>query len=151
MTHYHHWGTESPHQGHRSICESQSSLYHPRELLDRARARAVGSDREMSDFTIIRGLWRCLRPLCSSQGYQAHLSHHMLSRGASNHTQDHHGGTRAPDHGKIRTFSCPSRRRVLWPCPAALWAGRGCSSSHRSTCGPDMAPWCPNDVAGSCT
>ena len=130
---------------------SWSSLYQPSQLLNRARARAVGSDREMSDFTMIRGLCRHLRPLCSNQGYPAHQSHHMLSCGASNHTQGHRGGTRAPDHGKIRTFSCPSRRRVLWPWPAAGWDVRGYSSSHMSGHDPDMAPWRPSDGDRACT
>ena len=56
------------------------------------------------DFTMIRGVFRHLRPLRSNQGYPAHQSHHILSGGASNHTQDHHGGTRAPGHDKTGHF-----------------------------------------------
>ena len=50
----HHWGAKAPYQGHGATRESWSSSYQPNELLTRARARAVGPDREMSDFTMIR-------------------------------------------------------------------------------------------------
>ena len=108
-----------------------SSPYQPSQLLARARARTVGLDREMSDFTLMSGLWRHLRPLCSNQGYQAHQSHHMLSCGASNHTQDRHGGTRAPDQSKTRHFPVQADGASSGP-GQQLESCKSCASSLRN-------------------
>ena len=140
------------YQGHRSICASWSSLYQPRELRDRARARAAGSDRKMSGFYHDKGPL----PLFATPVQQTKDTRHTKAIICCHVAPlTTHRATVAGQGPLIMVKSGHFPVRADGACSGPVQqlagAGRGCSISHRSTYDPDMAPWCTNDGAGSCT
>ena len=152
MTQQHHWGTRVPYQGHRSICASWSSLYQPRELLNRARARAAGSDREMSGFNHDKGPL----PLFATPVQQTKDTRHTKAIICCHVAPlTTHRATVAGQGPLIMVksghFPFRAGGACSGPVPQLSGLVEAAPSRTDRPMTPDMAPWCTNDGAGSCT